>query len=71
MKSYILLSEEIYRMLDIKDRKTLLSIRVKLMKMVKVQKKEMGGKNYIIACFPDALYAARKVRRKIRCRNQI
>ena len=71
MKSYILLSEEIYRMLDEKDKKSLLIVREDLMETVKSQRKEMGWKNYIIACFPNILFAVREVRRKIRCRNQI
>lgn len=69
MKSYILLSEEIYKTLNIKDRKKLLNVRKNLMETVKLKRKEMGEKNYIIACFPNFLYVVREVRRKIRCRT--
>lgn len=71
MKSYILLSEEIYRMLDEKDKKSLLIVREDLMETVKSQRKEMGWKNYIIACFPNILFAVREVRRKIKYEIQI
>lgn len=69
MKTYILLSEEIYRMLDRNDRKKLSNVRWKLMKTVKIKRKEMGRINYFLACFPDVAYAVREARRKIKCRN--
>lgn len=64
MKSYILLSEEIYRMLDLNDKMKVSNTRCELMKILKNPKNEMGWKNYLISCFPNAIYVAREVRRK-------
>ena len=70
MKTYLLLSEEVYRMLDENSQKDVLSVRQGLMKNVKNKMKQIGLMNYIIASFPRTLYTVREVRRKYRWRKQ-
>jgi glycosyltransferase involved in cell wall biosynthesis len=66
IKSYILLGEEIYRSLSSNDRAKVADTRWRLLETVKTSKKKMGWKNYMIACFPNIIYTARAVRRKIK-----
>lgn len=65
MLSYLMLSEEVYRMLDYKDKKTENNSRKMLMNKIQQEKKELGLINYLIAKFPNFFYFLRETRRKI------
>lgn len=66
LKTYLMLSEEIYRMMELKDRKEGVISRINLMKKVRSQRKQVGLKSYAIACFPSLFYFIRGTRRMIR-----
>lgn len=63
LKSYILLSEEIYRKMDDQDKKEGKAIRNSFVALIK--KSNLGLMNYITATFLDIVYLAREIRRRI------
>lgn len=70
IKSYLLLSEEVYRMMKMKDRKMGTAKRNELMERVRCRKGNLGLTNYAIASFPGFFYIIREVRRKFRWQKQ-
>lgn len=65
IRSYILLSEEIYRKMNNVDKFECRFIRNSLIKLIKDNKGNLGLINYIIVSFLNTFYMIRNVRRKL------